>query len=212
MTGQTKFPDDIAALLPPTLGKIGSVVFFATLFSLANPDRDGYNEFRKCHGNCINGILHAIGMPLAVSGVFLIVRSVADSAIFTRHIQIVVTTAYLGLYLTNGNAVSAISPWIFYIIYMSIFEFVLYQQLYSNPKWNRTMFLIRGITLIAVNVGALETIGHGVFEGHHSYVSEFFNSVFHTPLYGINSVLLSTGMVDVSTNSTSDLASHHVCW
>ena len=134
-------------------------------------------------------------------------------AIFTRHVQIAVTTAYLGLYLAHKNAVSMLSPWIFYAIYMSVLEFILYQQLYSNPKWNRTMFLIRGITLIAVNVGALESIGHGLFEGHHSYVSEFFNSVFHTPLYGINSVLLYTGMVDVTSgNMTSEFATHHYCW
>ena len=195
---------DIAALLPPTLGKIGAIVFFVTLFSMAHPGQDGYNEFRKCHGNCINGILHAIGMPMAVSGVFLIVRSASDSAIFTRHVQIAVTTAYLGLYLTNQNAVSAVSPWIFYLIYMSIFEFLLYQKLYSNPKWNRTMFLIRGISLIAFNVGALETIGHGLYEGHHSYVSEFFNSVFHTPLYGVNSALLASGMVPPRSD--------HLCW
>lgn len=207
--------NDIAAIIPPMLGKIGSVAFFATLFSLADPDRDGYNQFRKCHGNCINGLLHAIGMPLAVSGVFLIVRSVSASAIFTRHVQITVVTAYLGLYLTHENSISMMSPWIFYAIYMSTFEFILYQRLYSNPKWNRTMFLIRGITLIAINVGALETIGHGLFEGHHSYVSEFFNSVFHTPLYGINSVLLSTGLIDIAANSTEselEFASHHVCW
>jgi hypothetical protein len=34
-----------------------------------------------------------------------------------------------------------------------------------------------------------------------SYVSEFFNSVFHTPLYGVNSVLASLGMY-----------MEHTCW
>ena len=110
--------------LPPLLGQIGSIVFFLTLFSLAHPNATGYAEFRKCHGNCVNGILHAIGMPMAVSGVFLIVRSASDSPKFTRHLQFVVTTAYLGLYL--GYEKSSTSPWLFYILYAGLFEFGLY--------------------------------------------------------------------------------------
>jgi len=58
-----------------------------------------------------------------------------------------------------------------------------------------------GILLIAANVGALEMIGHGMYEKHHSYVEEFFNSVFHTPLYGINAVL---GLFAPRAD--------HVCW
>jgi hypothetical protein len=159
--------------LPPIAGQVGSILFFVALFSLANPNQEGYNQFRKCHGNCINGYLHAIGMPLAVSGVFLVVRAVSDNADFTRHVHIVVTTAYLALYLTYEA--SRLSPWIFYVLYLSIFEGILYRRLYSHPHWARTSYLMAGIALIVMNVGALEAIGHGWFEHHHSYVLEFFN-------------------------------------
>lgn len=159
--------------LPPILGKLGSIAFFITLFSLANPDKEGYEQFRKCHGNCVNGLLHFIGMPLAVSGVFLIVRSVSDSPEFTRHLSFLVTSHYLYLYLQYEG--HPFTPWLFYVLYMSIWEFVLYRQLYNNPSWSRLSFLIAGILLVLVNVGALETVGHGLFEHHHSYVSEFFN-------------------------------------
>lgn len=159
--------------LPPLLGMIGSIAFFVTLFSLANPNPEGYAQFRKCHGNCVNGILHFLGMPLAVSGVFLIVRSVSDSPDFTRHLSFCVTTAYLYLYLQFES--NLYSPWLFYAMYMSIWEFVLYQRVYKSPRWNRLTFLIVGILLIVINVGGLETIGHGIYEHHHSYVLEFFN-------------------------------------
>ena len=185
--------------LPPELGKAGSIVFFATLFSLANTNIDGYEQFRKCHGNCVNGLLHAIGMPLAVSGVFLIVRSVSDSPEFTRFLQACVTTGYLFLYLQYES--NPWSPWVFYIVYMGIFDGILYQKLYRNRAWTRLSYLVCGIALVVFNVGALETIGHGLFEHHHSYVEEFFNSVFHTPLYGANSVL---GMFAPRAD--------HVCW
>lgn len=188
--------------LPPWLGKVGSVVFFLTLFRLAHKDAHGYAEFRKCHGNCVNGILHAIGMPMAVSGVFLIVRSVSDSPTFTRHLQFVVTTAYLALYLQYEA--SRTSPWLFYILYAGLFELGLYRHLYRRPGWKRRHFFACGVALVFCNVGALEVIGHGVFEHHHSYVEEFFNSVFHTPLYGVNSVLLSSGLVPPRTD--------HTCW
>ena len=159
--------------LPPTLGMIGSIAFFLALFGLANKDLDGYEQFRKCHGNCVNGILHFIGMPLAVSGVFLIVRSVSDNPLFTRYLSFCVTTVYLYLYLQYE--LNPYSPWLFYIKYMSIWEFILYQRVYMDPTWNRLAYLIVGILLVAINVGALEAIGHGLFEHHHSYVLEFFN-------------------------------------
>jgi hypothetical protein len=159
--------------LPPILGKLGSIVFFLTLFGLANPGKDGYEQFRKCHGNCVNGLLHFVGMPLAVSGVFLIIRSVSDSPEFTRHLSFIVATRYLYLYLQYE--VHPYSPWLFYAMYMSIWEFVLYRKVYNNPSWSRLSFLIVGILLVLVNVGALEAIGHGIFEHHHSYVEEFFN-------------------------------------
>lgn len=159
--------------LPPIIGMIGSIIFFLTLFSLANPDKQGYDQFRKCHGNCVNGILHFLGMPLAVSGVFLIVRSVTDHPEFTRHLSFVVTTSYLYLYLKFES--HPYTPWIFYGMYMSIWEFLLYRKIYNDPSWSRLSYLIVGILLVFINVGALETIGHGVFEHHHSYVFEFFN-------------------------------------
>jgi hypothetical protein len=186
MTQVQKHPKKVNEL-PPTIGMAGSIAFFVTLFSLANPNKEGYAQFRECHGNCVNGVLHAIGMPLAVSGVFLVVRSVSDGPQFTRHLQFCVVTAYLYLYLQYE--VNQWSPWLFYVIYMSVFDGFLYQKLYKNPAWTRLKYLVVGAALIVFNVGALETIGHGLFEHHHSNVLEFFNSVFHTPLYGINSVL-----------------------
>ncbi len=186
----------------PSIGKVGSIVFFLLLFSLAQPDEDGYNTFRKCHSNCMNGILHAIGMPLAVSGVFLFVRAASACSTFTRHVQVCVTTFYLYLYLKFER--DPMSPWIFYIVYMSIFEFVLYQRIYQNTKLCRKDYTLMGVFLVGLNVGALEVIGHGVYEHHHSYVLEFFNSVFHTPLYGINSVLLSSRLIAPRDD--------HTCW
>ena len=112
-------------------------------------------------------------MPLAVSGVFLIVRCVSDHSEFTRHLSFVVTTIYLYLYLQYEP--HPLAPWLFYIMYMSIWEFVLYRNTYNNPSWSRLSFLVAGILLVGINVGALETIGHGLFEHHHSYVIEFFN-------------------------------------
>ena len=159
--------------LPPILGKIGSIVFFVTLFGLANPNKDGYELFRKCHGNCVNGWLHFLGMPLAVSGVFFIVRGVSHSAEFTRHLSFMVTTRYLYLYLQYEE--HPYTPWLFFALYMSLWEFVLYRRFYRHPNWGRVAFLVTGILLVLINVGALEAIGHGVFEHHHSHVSEFFN-------------------------------------
>mmetsp|Transcript_27611 Transcript_27611/g.32217 ORF Transcript_27611/g.32217 Transcript_27611/m.32217 type:complete len:211 (-) Transcript_27611:418-1050(-) len=199
-TTSTKAKDKPSPFPPPLFGKAFSIAFFAVLFGLANPSTGGYEEFRKCHGNCINGILHAIGMPLAVSGVFLVIRAVTDSPDFTRTLQFLVVTGYLCLYLRYES--NPYSPWLFYILYLGIFDRVLYQHFYyEGSKWTRWNYLCVGISLIAVNVGLLETIGHGLFEHHHSYVKEFFNSVFHTPLYGINSILW---YVSESTD--------HTCW
>jgi len=137
-------------------------------------------------------------MPLAVSGVFLIVNAVSDAPEFTRILQILVTTGYLYGYLQYE--VTFWAPWLFYLLYMSIFELLLYRQLYG--KWSRHTCLYVGVALIVFNVGGLETIGHGLFEHHHSYVSEFFNSVFHTPLYGVHSI----------RHFITGPSAHHSCW
>ena len=185
-------------LLPScAIGKVLSITFFVALFTFCEPTLDGYNTFRKCHGNCMNGILHSIGMPLAVSGVFCIVRGLSNNSNFTRQLQCFVTTLYVALYVTYEP--SNITPWLFYILYMSIFEFVFYRKIYqqqpptkvvrrnANRRW---YYILLGALLVFVNVSTLEVIGHGYYEHHHSYVSEFLNSVFHTPLYGINSILV----------------------
>ncbi|KAL3914918.1 MAG: hypothetical protein SGILL_005887 [Bacillariaceae sp.] len=151
--------------LPPLLGKFGSIVFFLALFGLAHKNIDGYEQFRKCHGNCVNGLLHFVGMPPAVAGVFLIVRAASNNAGFTRLLQSVVTSYYLYLYTTYEE--HPLSPWLFYAMYMTIWE-CLYHFLYNrNKTWRRRDFLGVGIFLIAVNVGGLESVGHGVFEHHH---------------------------------------------
>jgi len=182
----------------PIIGKAGSIAFFVTLFALANKDSEGYEQFRKCHQNCVNGLLHFVGMPPAVAGVFMIVRAASDSPSFTRYLQFTVTSCYFYLYMTYET--NKLSPFLFYVLYMAIWE-CLYHFLYKNKGLTRTQFLALGIFFIALNVGGLEVIGHGFFEHHHSYVSEFFNSVFHTPLYGVNSVLAAI-----------QLYPHHTCW
>ena len=111
----------------------------------------------------------------------MIVRSVSDHAEFTRHLSFVVTTTYLYLYLQYES--HPYTPWLFYIMYMAIWEFLLYRKLYNNPSWSRISYLVTGIGLVVFNVGALEAIGHGLFEHHHSYVLEFFNV---SPSYYLN--------------------------
>lgn len=183
---QKRRPSNTVQGLPPKIGMLISIAFFIILFSLANTNQEGYDQFRKCHGNCVNGILHAIGMPIAVSGVFLVIRSASNGPHFTRYLQFFVITGYLYLYLQYE--IDRWSPWLFYISYMGVFDRFLFRYIYQDPAWTRLKYLNVGIALVAFNVGALETIGHGIYEHHHSYVLEFFNSVFHTPLYGINSI------------------------
>jgi hypothetical protein len=154
--------------LPPSWGKIGSILFFTILFVLAKKNSEGYEEFRKCHGNCINGLLHFVSMPAAVSGVFFIVRGVSTSPTFTRLLQSAVTTCYLYFYLTYETNTS--SPWLFYGLYMTLWE-CLYHFFY-HKACTRVQFVWYGAILILVNVGGLETIGHGIFERHHRYVKK----------------------------------------
>lgn len=184
---------------PIAVGVAGSIIFFATLFGSADPTDNGYSEFRKCHMNCVNGILHAFLMPAAVCGVFFLVRAFTASSSFTRWLQAVVTSLYFIIYLRHQHRFERASPWLFYIAYMVVFDRILYARFYVTK--DTMFFLTNGILLIALNVGALEVVGHGMLEHHHSYVSEFFNSVFHTPIYGIESVLHKIGL-----NPT------HECW
>lgn len=80
-------------------------------------------------------------------------------------LQSAVTTFYLYFYLTYET--HTMSPWVFYVLYMTIWE-CLYHFVYQRRNnYTRLRFVALGILLILINVGGLETIGHGLFEQHH---------------------------------------------
>ena len=157
--------------LPTSLGKLGSIFFFVALFALADPTPHGLQVFRKCHQNCISGVLHGILMPVAVCGVFCIVRAVSDDKIFTRWIQFVIVALYTMLYVEqqrneqqdDDDENQGLIPILLFVVsHFVLFDRILYQTFLVRKDVTRTTYFWTGTLIIAANVGTLEVVAHGV--------------------------------------------------
>jgi uncharacterized membrane protein YGL010W len=153
-----------------------------------NPTLEGYKVYRRFHSNCWNGLLHTLFMPVAVTGFFFLINWI-----------------FFHTYLLNKKLVSQLQKiflfcftfgWMFYDPLGGLLTFAFYYGLfnfndlmfYSNKNRTSYFYLKYGILLLGGSVLFLECVGHGYTEHHHSHLWEMFNSFFHTPLYGINSL------------------------
>jgi len=149
-----------------------------------NPTLEGYNTFRVFHSECINGLIHTVGMPIATIGLFLFVFGLLNRNFsWTRVIQ----HTMLGLFTILWSQYDLVGSILTYLLYYLVFKLVLEKiMLYYQHRKSNFWFLTVGTLLLAGAVLFQEFIGHSLFEGHNSHLREVFNSIFHAPLYGVN--------------------------
>ena len=145
-----------------------------------DPTITGYNAYRVFHSNCMNGLLHTVFMPIALIGFFLIVNGLTCDT-FTEFLRIIFSVLYFVGYFNIDPYMGSLTVIIYYMI-----TYLAHEDMRSKMLKRHMMFI--GFMLLLISVTMMELVGHGLFENHHSHLWEFFNSVFHTPLYGMNSI------------------------
>ena len=162
-----------------------------------NPTLAGYNQYRNgIHINCITGFLHTIFMPLATLGFFLFLKTFdfrldSNKKPYTTSYTNIVFLFVLGLYELGYFFMFPIVGSItifFYFLFILINLKLSTIDYMKNPKLKKFKYRFYALLLITVSVGIMEFLGHGYLEHKHSNIFEFFNSIFHTPVYGLYSL------------------------
>ena len=159
----------------------------------------GYEQYRSgVHTNCWTGLLHTLFMPVATMGFFMLIYScemffkpkeiysATDTRFFKNTLLLIYWIGYLFTFPIVGTFTIAyyhhLTTW---VLNMS----TLYMYKSSNKRKTKNQIFITSIVLLIFSVGMMEFIGHWTLENHASRLHEFFNSIYHTPVYGTMSII-----------------------
>ena len=146
----------------------------------------GYSLFTQViHRNYYTGILHGIFLPVAAIGLMFIIHSLIKKLYrFDSNHAVREKTEKVMWYILGWFSCCYASYDVYYGAITILFYYCLMNQgIKAGPN------LLWGILLMGLSVGMMEFVGHWYLENGASNLSHFFNSVIHTPLYGVRSIL-----------------------
>jgi hypothetical protein len=170
------------------------------------PNIDGYRLFTEyIHQHPVTGLIHAIFMPLATCGFFLIVFAILGLYMInkikyyeqwpgklTKIKNIVNGLAHFILGFVFAGYVT-FSPWVGSLTIMFywyvIQKTVNYAESFEKTPINMSRILYNGLYLLVTSIIIMEFIGHWYLEGKGSDITQLLNSIYHTPLYGTISLI-----------------------
>lgn len=171
------------------------------------PNIEGYNLFNhRIHQHMITGLIHGICTPIAGIGIFMIIFAInilltrrfllkLSPAERTKRIMYVILGFYLSGYLSYSPGYGLITVLFYWYIINKTINRVHYNH---SPTYNiyykyddikTQQLFIKGVMFLLFSVCGMEFIGHWLIEGEGSNVSLLFNSIYHTPLYGVKNIL-----------------------
>ena len=158
------------------------------------PNQIGYYMFTEyIHKNDITGVIHGIGTPIAGMFIFnllyIIVNIFTKDAYHTEYILKNIMYFILGFfscgYLTYDFSWGLVTI----MFYWYIFNVTINRLVFYNLKFTFSNIykIILGIT---IPISVMEFVGHWYLENSGSDINMLANSIYHTPLYGVKSLLL----------------------
>jgi len=117
-------------------------------------------------------------MPVACVGFFLCVKAVWGAQVAKKLLTAILAFMMIGWFTFEP---------IYSIITVAFYWLLINWTMNRAGKNKNNLFI--GATMLAISVSVMEFIGHWYLEGNASHLGEFFNSVYHTPLYGVKSLL-----------------------
>lgn len=157
------------------------------------PNQAGYDIFTSyIHQNPATGIIHGLGLPIAAAGVMIIIYSILAMVFhrvtaerWSRYVIAFILGGYATGYVTMDFKVG-VGVIVFYGWVMG--RTITYLNRIKYP-YDRKKYLLVGVLMLGIPVIMMEFFGHWYLEGLGSDVSQLFNSIYHTPLYGTRAVL-----------------------
>lgn len=176
----------------------------------------GYDLFREyIHRNLFVGFLHALFFPIAAVGFFsglygLAMRlGINEFTIYNglHGLLLVIVSTMMTSYVMFAPWLGIATLSFHYVLIIIILRSFhnRYQEakareinsIYTLQNENETTRLRKngtslffvGLCTVLGSIFVMEVVGHWLIEGKGSDVSQFFNSVTHTPMYGIKSMI-----------------------
>lgn len=165
---------------------------------------NGYNTFRShIHQNCYTGILHGICMPIATCAFFIILQmfemyfiSIYSKSLYTKFFRTILFIFIVCGYLLTFPIMGCITI----LFYTLLTEYVMNKTTYYIDKNKKVIFsdgkmysdtrdfiALSSLILLIGTISFLEFFSHGYLESGHSDITQVLNSIYHTPVYGMNS-------------------------
>jgi len=150
------------------------------------PSQLGYDIFTSyIHQNWLTGILHGIGLPASAIGVFMIIYGLfslvsSEPKTLTRYVSYFVLGGYTSGYLGYDPYWGILTILIYWIL--------IHESINTAAGHSPLVNIKVGSVIFASSLFLMEFIGHWLLESQGSDVSQLFNSIFHTPLYGVKAI------------------------
>lgn len=158
----------------------------------------GYQQFRSgLHENCLTGLIHCVYMPLAAIGFFNIIAYIemnlnpreCYTLRWTRKTKNCLLIFYWLCYMNTFPIIGTLTIFIYYVILTWALNLSTYKLFKAYNKHEAKLNILKcGLYLLIISIGILEFFSHWYLEQHSSRINELFNSILHTPVYGINSL------------------------
>ena len=162
------------------------------------------------HRHFVTGVIHGVCTPIAAVGVFMIIHGVngfiqcktleirkqrnrftasPKPGGVTKKILYFVLGFFACGYMGYSPKVGALTLLIYWYILSGFINKFSQARLDSGNAIHYRKLAFQGFIILSTNVAMMEFIGHWLIERQASDVTWLANSVYHTPLYGVESIL-----------------------
>ena len=157
------------------------------------PNQEGYDIFTSyIHQHPITGISHGLGLPISAAGLMVLIYTLFT--LVTERYKAESWSRYAIYFILGGYATGyAVMDFRTGLLVITLYGFIMNYTINKMDQisypFRRTKWFIIGGLLFGLPVVVLEFYSHWYLEGSGSDISQLFNSIYHTPLYGTRALL-----------------------
>ena len=147
----------------------------------------GYELYHEIHNSLINQIIHGLGMPFVVYGMFKMMGAIfANNKKTAGYIQLGMFIAFTIYYMTFDPIGAIISIGLYGYVLEKVMGDTEYSYVTTSGRFKH---FTKGFVYMTGSLLIQEFIGHTYFEGTNSNLWELPNSIAISPIFGANSLV-----------------------